>query len=175
MIGILSIQGGVEEHEAVLDRLGLTHKRVRSLKDTDGLTGFIIPGGESTVMDMFMQKYGLRDWLIQRLEKNPDFAILGTCAGLILLARYGILDAEVERNAYGKQTASFTETVEVNGLGSVKAHFIRAPKIRSVSELTEVLAGTDDGPVLVRKVNVWGATFHPELAGETLLHRAIFS
>jgi 5'-phosphate synthase pdxT subunit len=136
----------------------------------EGLTGFIIPGGESTVMDMFMKKYELDEWL----KKRPaDFPIYGTCAGLILLARYGLLPAEVERNAYGRQSASFTAQLDVAGLGPVRGHFIRAPKITNTS--AQILATHEGAPVLVRNGQVWGSSFHPELAGETALHRLIFS
>ncbi len=163
MIGILALQGDFFEHEQILDKLGLPHKQVRTLEDTEGLTGFIIPGGESTVMDLFMKKYGLEEWL-----KNhaADFPIYGTCAGLILLARYGLLDVEVERNAYGRQSASFM---------TERGHFIRAPKIKKVGEGVEVLAEERGVPVLVRQGQVWGSAFHPELAGETALHARIFS
>lgn len=170
MIGILAIQGGYIEHERVLDQLGILHKRVRSLADTEGLTGFIIPGGESTVMDLFMKKYGLDEWLKSR---TVDFPIFGTCAGMILLARYGLISAKVERNAYGRQSASFTASLKMGG-GSVRGHFIRAPKVTAVDDC-EVLASHEGSPVLLRKGNVWASSFHPELAGETALHRHIFS
>lgn len=170
MIGILAIQGGYIEHERVLDQLGLLHKRVTCLEDTEGLTGFIIPGGESTVMDLFMTKYGLKEWL-QKLP--PDFPVYGTCAGMILLARYGLLPIKVERNAYGRQSASFTATMKV-GNGMVKGHFIRAPKVTDSGD-AEVLAAYEGVPVLLRKGNVWASSFHPELAKETALHRVIFS
>ncbi len=174
MIGILAIQGGVEEHEGVLDELGCSHKRVASLADVEGLTGLIIPGGESTVMELFMEKYGLKKWLVERAQ-DPDFVVLGTCAGLILLARYGLLDVTVERNAYGRQVASFTADVEVRGVGTVAGHFIRAPKITGVGAGASVLADWEGLPVVVRQGKVWGISFHPELAGSTRLHAAIFS
>ncbi|MFA6024084.1 MAG: pyridoxal 5'-phosphate synthase glutaminase subunit PdxT [Candidatus Gracilibacteria bacterium] len=172
MIGILALQGGVAEHEQVLDQLGLAWKEVRSLEDTEGLTGFIIPGGESTVMDLFMTNYGLKDWLLGR---PADFPIYGTCAGLILLARYGLLPATVSRNAYGRQSASFVAELKVEGGGTLKGHFIRAPKITEQGEGLEVLVTHEGSPVLVRYGQVWGSSFHPELAGETRLHRMIFS
>lgn len=176
MIGILAIQGGYIEHEQILNQLGLEHKRVRSLADTQGLTGFIIPGGESTVMDLFMTQYGLKDWLLQAASAMP---IYGTCAGLILLARYGLIPATVERNAYGRQSASFVADLELQGgghlKGHVKGHFIRAPKIVKAGEGLDVLAEYEGSPVLVRKGSIWASTFHPELAGESVLHRLIFS
>lgn len=163
MIGILAIQGGFAEHEQILDRLGLEYKEVRGLEGTVGLTGLIIPGGESTVMDLFMKKYGLEKWL---KENAIGLKIYGTCAGLILLARYGLLNVEVERNAYGRQSASF-----VGKLGQ----FIRAPKITRVGDGVEVLMEEEGVPVFVRQGNIWGSSFHPELAGNTALHAQIFS
>lgn len=175
MIGILAIQGGVKEHEQILDGLHLEHKRVASLADTEGLTGLILPGGESTVMDMFMNKYGLKEWLVAKVQEDPNFVVLGTCAGLILLAKYGLLDVSVERNAYGRQLASFTAEVEVKGVGTVSGHFIRAPKITRVGKSVEVLGAHGETPVVVRTGKVWGVSFHPELAGNSRLHAAIFS
>lgn len=176
MIGILSIQGGVEEHEAMLDEHGLAHKRVRSLGDIEGLTGLIIPGGESTVMLKFMKEYGLDEWI-----KHQNFPIYGTCAGMIVLAELGLLDAKVERNAYGRQLDSFvteiaiTKPEAVKGLNALKAHFIRAPKIVSCDPSVEVLGLHEDVPVLVKQGKVWASSFHPELAGDSQLHNAIFS
>ncbi len=174
MIGILAIQGGYAEHEAVLAGLGLPFKEVRSLADTEGLTGLIIPGGESTVMDQFMQKYELKEWLLERAH-DSSFVMFGTCAGLILLARYGLLDVEVERNAYGRQLDSFVAEVEVQGLGKVRGHFIRAPKIVRVGQGVEVLGEHQGVPVVVKQGAVWGISFHPELASDSTLHAAIFS
>ncbi len=174
MIGVLAIQGGYLEHEQLLDALKVPYKEVRSLQDTEGLTGFIIPGGESTVMDQFMQKYGLKEWLIER-AKDSNFVVLGTCAGLILLARYGLLNVTVERNAYGRQLDSFVAELDVKGVGLVKGHFIRAPKVVSVGEGVEVLAEHKGVPVAVSQGKVTGISFHPELAGDLALHAALFS
>jgi len=181
MIGILAIQGGVSEHEAILDKLGILHRRVASLADTEGLTGLILPGGESTVTDMFMEKYELKGWLCARAQ-DAKFEVFGTCAGLILLARYGLLDVKVERNAYGRQIDSFEAEVEVNLSCArrknkevlVRGEFIRAPKILRVGKGVEVLGRLGKEVVLVQSGNVWGATFHPELAGDSTLHAAIF-
>ncbi|QQR54292.1 pyridoxal 5'-phosphate synthase glutaminase subunit PdxT [Candidatus Peregrinibacteria bacterium] len=173
-VGILAIQGGFHEHAQLLSRLGVPFKEVRSLADVEGLTGFIIPGGESTVMDAFMQKYGLKDWLMQRAE-DPSFTIFGTCAGLILLARYGLLDATVQRNAYGRQMDSFIAEVEVKGVGRVSGHFIRAPQVLATGPKVELLGAHDGVPVVLRQGKVWACSFHPELAGDLALHAAIFS
>lgn len=170
MIGVLALQGGFLEHELVLGELGLPFKRV--VGPEPGLTGLIIPGGESTVMDQFMRQYGWVEWL-QKVAS--DFPIYGTCAGLILLARHGLLDVKVDRNAYGRQLASFVATVNVKGLGQLKGAFIRAPKILRVGEAVDILAEHEGVPVLVRQGQVWGSSFHPELVGETALHERIFS
>lgn len=168
MIGILSFQGGVEEHEAVLDVLKLPHKRVRSMKDVPGLTGLILPGGESTVMKMFLKEYGMEDWL-----RNFEGPIYGTCAGLIVLADLDMMDMKVQRNAYGRQLDSFVTELQTDA-EPVKAHFIRAPKITAVGKGVEILAEHEGVPVLVRQGKVWASSFHPELAGETALHARIF-
>ncbi len=174
MIGILALQGGFKEHEQILNQLDISSRQVRSMADTEGLTGFIIPGGESTVMDLFIQEFGLKDWLIRQAQ-NPHFKILGTCAGLILLARYGLLDVTVERNAYGRQVASFLATVDCEGVGLVRGHFIRAPKIVGIGAQARVLAEYEGVPVAVRQGSVWGLSFHPELAGDPSLHAVLFS
>ena len=180
MIGILAIQGGVTEHEAILDELGILHKRVASLGDVSGLTGLILPGGESTVMDMFMQEYGLKEWLCERVRGGAcagDFKVFGTCAGLILLAKYGLLGVTVERNAYGRQIASFKAEVPCKvegGVRTVRGEFIRAPKILRVGKGVSVLGWLDGNAVLVKSGNIWGASFHPELTGDSTLHAAIF-
>lgn len=168
MIGILALHGGIEEHEAVLDSLNLEHKRVRSLEDVEALSGLIIPGGESTVMKMFLDKYELGTWM-----QSFDGPIYGTCAGMIVLADLGLLDAEVERNAYGRQLSSFV-TELTSEFGPVQAHFIRAPKVVSHENEVEVLIEHEGVPVLIRQGNVWASSFHPELAGDSTLHAHIF-
>jgi 5'-phosphate synthase pdxT subunit len=174
MIGILALQGGFKEHEDILDELALKHKRLRSLDDVEGLTGLIIPGGESTVMKMFMKTYGLDEWL-KRRSTDENFQIYGTCAGMILLADLGLLDATVERNAYGRQLDSFVVDVDVSDVGQVSGHFIRAPKIVNMESAVEVLAEHKGVPVLVRQGNIWASSFHPELAGDSRIHASIWS
>ncbi len=174
MVGVLAIQGGYLEHEHMLIQAGVPFKEIRSLKDVEGVTAMILPGGESTVMDLFMQAYGLKKWLLEKAE-DPSFVIFGTCAGLILLARWGLLNVDVERNAYGRQLASFTTVLKVVDIGTVPAHFIRAPKITRVGEGMEILAEHAGVPVLVRQGQVWGASFHPELAENSSLHARLFS
>lgn len=183
MIGVLAIQGGFAEHQKVLDSLGVANKQVRNLADLRGLTGLIIPGGESTVMAKFLFETGMGEE-IKKLARNPSFKIYGTCAGMILLSRssdslkfgtLGLLDISVERNAYGRQVSSFITDLEVKGIGKIRGgHFIRAPKITAVSDSVTVMSEHDGVPVLVRRGNVWGGSFHPELRGENAIHRMIF-
>lgn len=169
MIGILALHGGFAEHAQMLEELNLPWREVRSLADAEGLEGLVIPGGESTVMLKFLEEFGMKEWLM-----NFEGPVFGTCAGLIVLSRLGLINVEVDRNAYGRQLASFVTELEVEGVGSVGAHFIRAPKVTSVGEGVDVLAVHEEVPVLVRQGNVWGASFHPELAGDASLHAVVF-
>ena len=182
-IGLLALQGDYGAHQKVLHELGAATKLVRVPADLEGLDGLVLPGGESTTMGRLLDRYELREPLTQRLEAGlPAF---GTCAGLILLARelentstnfaqrsLGILDARVARNAYGAQVASFETEIEVPTLGqSVRGVFIRAPQIREVGAGVETLAHHQGVPVLVRQGPILAAAFHPEIAGETRLHK----
>ena len=163
--------------------LGTRTKLVRAPADLPDLDGLILPGGESTTMARLLDRYGLRAPLVEKLERGlPAF---GTCAGLILLAReientstnfaqqsLGVLDVRVARNAYGTQVDSFETDLEVPVLGeTVRAVFIRAPQIREVGTGVEVLARHEGVPVLVRQNAIMAAAFHPEIAGESRLHR----
>lgn len=144
------------------------------LEQADAL---IIPGGESTTMLKLIDRYELRDAMVKRVESGMP--VFGTCAGAIVLAdrvsdgerTLGVWDMQVERNAYGRQAESFEADIEVSGLDEpVRGIFIRAPIITAAVETT-VMATYRDQPVLVRKDNLLAATFHPELAGETRIHR----
>ena len=171
MIGVLALQGGYREHESILSELALPWKELRTAEDFVGLTGLILPGGESTVMDSFIKEYGLLDLIL-----DFDGPVLGTCAGLILLARYGLLNAEVQRNAYGTQLDSFVAQLDVKGLNEpLRAHFIRAPKVLSSGPEVEILALHNSAPVVLRQGRVWATSAHPELTGDASLHRMIFS
>lgn len=182
-IGLLALQGDYHAHQKVLHELGAQTKLVREPADLPGLDGLILPGGESTTMARLLDRYGLRAPLVEKLQGGlPAF---GTCAGLILLAReiengstnfaqqsLGVLDARVARNAYGTQIDSFESEVEVPVLGeTVRAVFIRAPQIRQVGASVEVLARHEGVPVVVRQNQIMAAAFHPEIAGESRLHR----
>ena len=182
-IGLLALQGDYEAHRRVLEFLGARTALVRGAADLEGLDGLILPGGESTVMARLLDRYALRAPLQTQIERGMP--TLGTCAGLILLARQventsanfeqhslGVLDARVTRNAYGAQPESFETALEVPVLGeSIRAIFIRAPRIESVGEGVEILARHDGVPVLVRQGTILAAAFHPEIVGETRVHR----
>ena len=167
----------------MLHHLGAATQLVRVAADLEGIDGLILPGGESTTMARLLDRYDLRAPLTQRL--NAGLPALGTCAGLILLARelentstnfaqhsLGVLDARVARNAYGAQLDSFETDLEVPIIGeTLRAVFIRAPQIREVGPNVEVLATHAGVPVLVRQSKIIAAAFHPEIAGESRLHR----
>ena len=167
-IGVLAVQGNFREHAAMLRRLGAEPVEVRKPEQLDELDGLVIPGGESTTFMRLMRLYGLEE-AIRRFERP----ILGTCAGLIVLDRehLGLLDVAVDRNAYGRQVASFEADLELPGEEKpLRGVFIRAPRVDRVGEDVEVLAKLDGEPVLLRQGRYLVATFHPELTGDTRVH-----
>jgi len=184
-VGVLSLQGDVGEHTAMLESLGADVVKVRTTEQLDVIDALVMPGGESTAIAHLLITSGMKDALALKLKE--EMPVLGTCAGLILLARevldgrsdqwsYGALDASVRRNGYGRQIASFETELEVQGVGRVPGIFIRAPRIDAVGADVEVLAtydrGTGEGehPVFVRQGAVWGLSFHPELSSDTRVH-----
>ena len=167
-IGVLALQGNFREHAAMLRRLGADPVEVRKPEQLDELDGLVIPGGESTTFMRLMRLYGLED-AIRRFEQP----VLGTCAGLIVLDRdhIGLVDLEVERNAYGRQVASFEADLELAGEEKpLRGVFIRAPRVQRAGEDVEVLAELDGEPVLLRQGRFLVATFHPELTDDTRVH-----
>jgi 5'-phosphate synthase pdxT subunit len=179
---VLAIQGDFGKHADALARAGLESREIRRPEELAGVSGLILPGGESTTyLKFFEREPGWREAL-------RDFAgsgrpVLATCAGLILLAArvenppqpsLGVLDVDVVRNAYGRQLDSFIGTAADEKGHAIEAVFIRAPKIARVGPGVEVLAREREDPVLVRRKNVYGATFHPELSADPSLHRRIF-
>jgi len=164
-IGVLALQGNFREHVAMLRRLGADVTEVRLPAELDGLDGLVIPGGESTTITRLAQLYGLEE-AIRRFRG----AVFGTCAGMILLDRnhLDLVDLEVDRNAYGRQVASFEADIDLDGQ-PLRGVFIRAPRVREVGEM-EVLASHDGEPVLLRQGRFLVASFHPELTEDTRVH-----
>ncbi len=181
-IGIIGFQGDVSEHAELLkkaaNKLGaeVEVKEVRNLAQLSSVEAIIIPGGESTTMFKLLKLYSLYERI--REMAMHGLPVMGTCAGLILISSktnddrvegMGLIDTEVERNAYGRQIDSFMEDIEIKGIGKYRAVFIRAPII-SVPGNTEILAEQAGKPVMVRKGKVLGLTFHPELTKDTRVH-----
>jgi pyridoxal 5'-phosphate synthase pdxT subunit len=168
-IGVLALQGAFREHARVLRGLGADVVEVRLPDELDGLDGLVIPGGESTTIMRLAEIYGL-DEAIRRFRG----AILGTCAGMIVLdrAHLGLADVEVDRNAYGRQVRSFEADVELAGEEEpLRGIFIRAPRIRESGDDVEVLGELGGEPVLVRDGRLLLASFHPELTDDERVHR----
>jgi 5'-phosphate synthase pdxT subunit len=185
-VGVLALQGAFREHREVLDALGVEAVEVRTAEPLGALDALILPGGESTTMSKLLDTAGLRAPLTELLADG--LPVLGTCAGMILLARevvdgrpdqrpFGVIDVAVRRNAYGRQRDSFEADLDVAALagGPFPGVFIRAPRIESVGDEVDVLARHDDHAVLARHGRVWVASFHPELSGDLRLHEQFLS
>ena len=182
-IGVLALQGAFREHLDVLRGIGVEAVPVRLPGDLQDVSGLILPGGESTTMRKLIERWGLRDPILDLARQGAP--LFGTCAGMILLARHivdgdepvlPLLDVSVKRNAFGRQLDSFEDEMEVPVLGDTPVHgvFIRAPVIERVGGDVEVMATLDDGRVVaVRERNIVATAFHPELAGETRFHRLV--
>jgi 5'-phosphate synthase pdxT subunit len=179
-VGVLAYQGDVREHLAALEAAGAVPVEVRTLEELDTVDGLVVPGGESTVIGKLASRYGLLEPLRERARAG--LPVLGTCAGMIFLARevegppqdlLGVLDVRVRRNAFGRQVASFEAEVDVKGIdgGPVAGAFIRAPWVADAGPEVEVLAEVDGKVVAVRQGNLLATAFHPELTGEVRLHR----
>jgi 5'-phosphate synthase pdxT subunit len=181
-IGILDIQGSVEEHFAALSKCGLEVVLVKKIADFDEVSGLIIPGGESTTIGKLLEKFELDKAIIAKFKKG--MAIWGTCAGAILLAKrivedskvngLKLMDVEVSRNAYGRQIDSF-ET-EINfGVGKdskkIPAVFIRAPKISSIGKNVKILAKYKNEIIAAREGKLLATTFHPEMTNNLEVHK----
>jgi 5'-phosphate synthase pdxT subunit len=167
-IGVLAVQGNVREHVSALELLGADAVEVRKPEELSGLDGLVIPGGESTTFMRLMRLYGL-DEAIRRF-RGPIF---GTCAGMIVLDRghLGLVDLEVERNAYGRQVASFEADLRLAEEGKpLRGVFIRAPRVADAGPGVQGLAELDGEPVLLREGRFLVASFHPELTGDTRVH-----
>ena len=168
-IGVLAVQGNFREHLAALRRIGVSGVEVRKVEELAGLDGLIVPGGESTAITRLIRLYGLEEAI-----RAFDRPVFGTCAGMILLAHGGALeqmDVDVERNAFGRQVASFEADLELEDeIVPLRGVFIRAPRVRRAGPGVEVLAEHDGEPVLLREGRFLVASFHPELTEDTRVH-----
>ena len=183
-VGVLALQGDFREHIIALCEAGadaVAVKRAEEIRQCDGL---VIPGGESTTIGMLCQRFGLDEAIYDLHGQGKP--IWGTCAGLILLAkeivaseqwRLGLLDAEVARNAFGRQVDSFEVDLEMAGVqgGPVRAVFIRAPYVTKVWGNTQVLATFEDKIVAVQEGNLLGIAFHPELTADRRVQKYFLS
>ena len=177
-IGVLALQGAFREHAAVLGRLGVPVREVRRKEDLQGIRGIVLPGGESTVQGKLLRDFGILDPLRDLI--SGGLPVMGTCAGLILLAReigtggerhLGTLPVRVLRNIYGRQLGSCVSEGRVGKLENFREVFIRAPGITEILDPeTEVLAVTGDRITGVRFRNQFGFAFHPELTDNFGLH-----
>ena len=174
-VGILALQGDFEAHAKLLRSLGAEPREVRLPEQLERLDALIIPGGESTVMALGIEREGLADPLRAFVQRG--IPVLGTCAGMIMLDRdhLGVLDIKAERNAFGRQLRSFEADLELAGVegGPVRAVFIRAPWVQSHGDGVQVLGEIDGHPVAVRQASMIAVAFHPEISGETRVHELL--
>ncbi len=180
-IGVLALQGAFRAHVARLAELDVATREVRLPDDLRHVDALVMPGGESTTMSNLLTSSGLFDEIKARL--SDGLPVLGTCAGLILLATevldgrpdqrsFGVLDVTARRNGYGRQLDSFETDLVVDGLDApFHGVFIRAPRVVATGPAVQVLAEHDGDPVLVRQGPVLATAFHPELTADARLHR----
>ena len=183
-IGVLELQGNFESHHRILKKSGYHSVGVKSPSDLECLDGLVLPGGESTTMSLLIDSFNLRDSLLDFSKNKP---ILGTCAGLILMAKnieneskvnpLGIFDITVDRNAYGRQIMSKKQRINMkfnSKLVDFEVTLIRAPKIKEIGNETQILLELDDSPIAIYNGMHMGLSFHPELNGVTLFHDSLF-
>lgn len=178
-IAVLAVQGAFIEHEKMLDSMGIETFELRKREDLfDSFDGLILPGGESTVQGKLLKELDMFEELRERIGNG--LPVLGTCAGLILLASsisndahtyFGTLPVRVKRNAYGRQLGSFFAQEELLGLGKIPMKFIRAPYIEDVSDGVDILSRVDGNIVAVKYKNQIGLSFHPELCEDKRIHQ----
>ena len=180
--GVLALQGDFREHGRMLAEAGATPVEVRNADDLAEVGCLVIPGGESTTMAKLARAYDLVEPVRERAAQGMP--IFGTCAGMIVLARrveggdplFAVMDIGLQRNAYGRQVDSFEDQVDVEGIDhAVRGVFIRAPKITEVGQDVRILARHEGDPVVLEQGNLLVSSFHPELIGETGLHRYLLS
>jgi 5'-phosphate synthase pdxT subunit len=179
-VGVLALQGAFREHVQALGRLGAEAREVRTPAELEGVDGLVLPGGESTTMDLLLGTSGLREPIAAAIADG--LPVFGTCAGMILLAHeledgvegqrtFDALDIAVRRNGFGRQVASFEAPVALAGEGEpMTGVFIRAPRITRVGTGVEVIGDLDGEPVAVRDGSIMAAAYHPELTDDDRLH-----
>lgn len=180
VIGVLALQGAFRAHVERLSALGANVRKVRTAAQLDDVHALVMPGGESTTMSNLLMSAGLFTPIAERLEAGMP--VLGTCAGMILLAEkildgrddqrhFGVLDITVRRNGYGRQINSFETDLDIEGLDRpFHGVFIRAPRVESVGPDVQVLARREGDPVFVRQGVVLATGFHPELTDDGRIH-----
>lgn len=185
LVAILALQGAFAEHQQMLQRLGAETVLIRNLEDWNsflpvggdgvGMSGLVIPGGESTAMMRIIRDEALFEPVREAILSGMP--VFGTCAGLIMLdgGHLDTMDIKVRRNAYGRQLGSFHTVSEFRGIGPVPMTFIRAPYIESVSDGVEVLSVVDGHIVAAQQGNQLVTAFHPELDGDTRIHEYFLS
>jgi 5'-phosphate synthase pdxT subunit len=182
-IGVLAVQGDFAEHVRTLEAIGVEAVEVRLPEHLRGVSGLIFPGGESTAMRRLIDRWGLRQPILDLAATGAP--LFGTCAGMIVLSKeiaggeepiLPLLDVTVQRNAFGRQLDSFETDLSVPVLGDQPMHgvFIRAPVVERVGPDVDVLARLENGRIVaVRERNIVATAFHPELAGEQRFHRLV--
>jgi len=181
-VGVLALQGAFATHARVLEGLGVSVSEVRTVSELTEVDALVLPGGESTTMSMLAESTGLLEPLQEFVRSGQP--VFGTCAGLILLASEVLdgrpdqrclagLDISVRRNGFGRQVDSFEIDVPISGIAGDPFHAvcIRAPVVERIGDAVEVLAEIDGRPAVVRQGAIMGTIFHPELAGDTRLHK----
>jgi 5'-phosphate synthase pdxT subunit len=179
-VGILGLQGDVQEHAGAIEAAGATPVVVKHPHEVMGVDALVLPGGESTTIGKLLDRFDLLDPV--RAAARRGMPLYGTCAGMILMAtdvvgdqdaphRLGVLDLSVRRNAYGRQLESFEADLSIAGLDEpFRAVFIRAPAVERVGDGVEVLATWEERPVLVRRGRMLASTFHPEMTHDVRVH-----
>lgn len=180
-IGVLSLQGSVEEHVKMLSGIeGIIPCKVKFREDVENISGIVLPGGESTTIGKLIREFGIAESLKERIRKGMP--VWGTCAGMILLAKeivnedcvhLGVMDISVKRNAYGSQLDSFTEICTIPEVSEkpIPLVFIRAPWVVKTKENVKVLATINEHIVAVRQENMLATSFHPEMTDDLSFHK----
>ncbi|MFR5876289.1 MAG: pyridoxal 5'-phosphate synthase glutaminase subunit PdxT [Eubacterium sp.] len=178
-IGVLALQGAFEEHIKMLGKLNAVSVEIRQLSDLEqDFDGFIIPGGESTVISKLLNELNMRDKLLEKI--NSGATVFGTCAGLIMMAEktgdpkarpLKLMEFTAKRNAYGRQLGSFSTTADFGKEGKIPMVFIRAPYISEASPTVEILSTVDGKIVAARQDRFLATAFHPELTDDLTVHK----